>query len=469
MPVIYDGNAIIPGPFVSISQSERRSDDGTLLGHTNTIRLVGKVVAYKGSPNSSGGFWTLGGEPPDEVLTSDERLKAIVRKINALKGMLRDGAELNIVSWDGYSVAKFYTKVVDFDAPEDLWYNTADYVITLQEEKSNLQINGDDVYIDSMSEQWSFEENPDDRQDPFGQEIVYVATHTVSAHGVQAYDETGASLGAGWEQAKKFVDSKIDNAIDSTMSRYDLSGYQQYNYLLSNQVDEYGGAYSATEIWTLAKGKVYREESNITCRINALEATNSIVVEGTIIGYEGDSGRWDNALTGWEEVEPEILTRALSYSVEGVGTLNPIELNKVVGKNPTRGTITYSYEYDTRLPVTIPNALSESFTVTDTGQKDVFASILVLGRTLGPVLQDIGTKTAKQRTLSIDVLMPVSGVAGIGYLAGYNLKPNTNTVKAALQPIGTTKLFLDQDDESWNWRTGVYNRLVQWTFEKEDD
>jgi hypothetical protein len=88
--VIYDGNAVIPGPLPTVSRETQTADDGTPVGALYTITLRGKIIPWKGSPDSAGSFWTASGYPPDETKTSDQMMGAILRKQEALTRLFSD-------------------------------------------------------------------------------------------------------------------------------------------------------------------------------------------------------------------------------------------------------------------------------------------------------------------------------------------------------------------------------------------
>lgn len=101
--VIFNGQAIIPAPFVSISKQYETADDGTVVGSLYQITLKGDIIAWKGSPNSTGGFWTQTGYPPDETsMTVTEMFGAITRKNSALRSLFSaQGALLELQPPDG--------------------------------------------------------------------------------------------------------------------------------------------------------------------------------------------------------------------------------------------------------------------------------------------------------------------------------------------------------------------------------
>jgi hypothetical protein len=103
----------------------------------------------------------------------------------------------------------------------------------------------------------------------------------------------------------------------------------------------------------------------------------------------------------------------------------------------------------------------------------MIASLTVLGRANGPILQDLGTVTAGSREVSVEaVIAPPSGcdVNGTGTIqAAIGAKP-TNDVTGILCGFQDDltdnygQVFKQSDNESWDIKTGRYSRNVSWTF-----
>lgn len=196
---------------------------------------------------------------------------------------------------------------------------------------------------------------------------------------------------------------------------------------------------------------------------STMEGKVTVQVEGNIQGFEVrdpntfliTSSRYTNASEKWSSyVYPNLASNA--ESIAGV-TLNPSPANTSIGVNDIAGTINYHFEYDNRPTPSVSGCISQNITLNNHNQVDIFASIPVLGRTAGPVLQDIVTNSAKKRQLQIELVM-------LAQTQSYTPSaPDTDAVVAAYIPGGT--VFLDQDDESWSPNTGRYTRSTSWTWE----
>lgn len=133
------------------------------------------------------------------------------------------------------------------------------------------------------------------------------------------------------------------------------------------------------------------------------------------------ASKYANAVSGWiNEVKPYLYRRACipmssSDRTKGYipGAANPPQPpnNPVYSKNSVlniipistsethnlkKGSISYSYEFNNKFTI-ISGVLYESVSIEETGPTDVIGEAFVLGRSLGPVLQNLGTKTSTKK------------------------------------------------------------------------
>jgi len=151
--------------------------------------------------------------------------------------------------------------------------------------------------------------------------------------------------------------------------------------------------------------------------------------------------------------------------------LNPIPVSVTEGFNPAEGSITYSWSYNNRPLNYIAGSISENLTVDDTFATPLVASIFVLGRKLGPILQDLGTVTSSQRRVSFEVVFPrpsalrdlkfkneqYSQITGlIESFNPENLMPNNATNQ------GGIKSYVKSDTAAWNITEGRLTKEKTW-------
>jgi hypothetical protein len=467
MPTSYDGKKLIPLTYAGYTKEYRRSGDGTKIGQIYNIVLRGTIVAYKGSPDSGGNFWIAGGYPPDEVIVYDERLKAIQRKQEAIRCLFStDGLLLEVTPWDGSLPFKCNPRVKSIEFSEGLWVETSQYTINLEADfiYNNILPNcPPDLtpHIDDATEEWQMEaaEHID----------TYRLSHTVSAKGKKFYDETGTLIAEAWQEASGWVLPRL--GIDLNRARgqgtHNLSSaYNGYNYTRSQTIDELAGTFQVTETWLVASG-VAIEDFTVESRTSANEDLTIVTINGTVTGLESrNNTTWTqriqekySAASGYfaSIVEPNLLSRAQTYS--GL-SMNPAVLEKSIGRNPTTGVITYNYTYNNRPANSVAGSLSDSIEIVDDLQSDVFAVIGVIGRTTGPVLQDLSAKTEKKRTLNIEAKMPAKKYGGSA-----SSEPDVSSIINTYTPNFSYLLMIAQNEKVWNPITGHFRRTIGWVYE----
>lgn len=471
---IYNGKRLIPCPFITLNKTFERQDDGTLIGTTWQGTIRGKIISYMGSPDKSGNFWALGGFPPDDTVTQDEKLGAIFRKQEAIRELFsEDGYLLEFQSLDGSAPMKCNPRITGITFDEGNWVNTCDYSITFDADIIYLNggVLGEDAntyFIKSAGETWQIETNEDQVED-IGLR-TYRLTHEVQAQGKRIFNGDGSVSMPAWNRAKEYVIARLgfDQLIISGSSIKDLPDYYNaYNHVRSESIDENAGNYSVTETWLLSSGTA-TEDFSISCNSSLDSSLTSVTIDGTIVGLESRdsnmrmvSSKYSGALLKFESVSGIIYSRARNYSGKN---LNYRPLQSTISKSPNAGSLTYSYQYDDRPANLLSNSLSEIFTVQDSFDNDIIAIIPVPGRSRGPVLQDIETKTERTRSISVEIVMPIpSG----GLSERYNANPyNTiNTLVNDLKPTGY-QVFQTENSPSWDLNTGRFSLNRQWTYEE---
>jgi hypothetical protein len=471
--VIYDSNRLIPAPLVSISKQYTRAADGTKLGSNFSIVLQGKCIPHMGSPNESGAFWTAGGFPPNmsaSGLTENNALGILLKKQEAIKTLFsNDHKLLEIQTEDSaYQATKCNPQILDISFSEGPWWQFFDYTITMS--APAIYINGSGLtepnlsYVESASESWDIqptEEYTDESS------RTYTITHNVGAKGLKNYSETGVLIRDAWEEARVFVASRLgfNLGFNASGSIPEVNtGYTPYNFMRSQNVDKLGGSYSVTENWTLSKEAAV-ETFEISTETSSDSNLNTVSIQGTIQGLETrnpttqavTTTKYSSAEDKFDSLN--ILSRAQTYA--GF-SLNILPAQEVIGRNPNAGTISYQYRYDDRPSNIIPNSKSESITINESLQTEFPVPIFVLGRTRGPVIQNLETSKEKRRTLNIEAVVTTSGLVDI------NNNPRTlgyiDSIITAATPNGDVVLIEDRQ-ETWDCITGRYSYTQSWLFD----
>lgn len=467
MPVMYRGTKLIPAPFVTITKEFQRGEDGKVQKTFFNITATSKMLAYKG-----GADWQQSGYPPDtDAVTAadpDKRLALIIDKQKDMIDLFSvDGGWFEIQPYDGSAAIRFQPRIQNINFNEGLWFEYFPYTISMQ---ADCVAFGN--YLDcgnnsnkQADETWSIEQ-----ADERGR--TYRMTHQVQTTQKDKYktDGSGQIELKGWQVAREMVLVRLGlvTEIKNAAKVLDLQNFNAYNYARSENIDEAAGRFSVTETWLLVNRSENDciEEYTVTSRTSSDTGLTSVNIDGTVTGLEIRNNttraltteRYTTANLAFTGIIAQALSRCQNYS--GV-TLNPAPLNQSVGRQPLNGVITYNYEYNNRASV-IKGALNASITIADRFPADVFAKINVLERPLGPILQDIGSKTEAGRSLTIDLTMPAAK-----YGMSDPEEPEVEDLVSQYTPTGTGKVFMDRTEKSWSPQTGRYSRNVSWTFNKE--
>lgn len=376
-------------------------------------------------------------------------------------------------------------------------------------------------FIQDYQESWSIE--ADDQQPESTNPYLpktYRVTHNLSATGKTHYSpDMSVSIGSkktkAWENAANFVKSRlIQNPQDlsgvypnTLMPGFMGSGtinlvnqYDAYNQVRTENCDEGAGSFSVTETFLLASGTSYESFNlNITSNIDA--PFIDVSLDGQIKGLEalGTSGVMDKISSNqyWPLSSGSAYHNAMQKyrdisndSKFGVGcdlykrannavavALNSQPKTITLGVNEYTGEINYSLAFDNRPTNIISGCLTEQINVNDTYPGDVFATIPVLGRATGPVLQYMGSRTEYRRDVSINLVVDYTKVP-YGETRNPLLLKKPSIVSPTAEQIhellielspanepGIRKYFLSPPSESWSPKDGQYSINLSWTYE----
>ena len=353
---------------------------------------------------------------------------------------------------------------------------------------------------------------------------VYSVTHNVSAQGEPLSGHDPAYL------AQQFVSSKLgfSNEMGAVSGILNASGVACNNFR-SISINKTEGTCNATETFMINPSGKYKEDFELSANTSVEDPFTSIEINGTIQGYAnvnypnpnplgesfaGSDGysthKFKNAITAWsglrnaagavttEGISGLLYTRANSFyqfqpphpaflgahsegdpSRKAINTLNPTTLSTAVGYNITEGVITYAYSYNDRPIHVVPDALSETINITENEPTDIFASLQVLGRASGPLLQDMGTKGPRTREISIDAFLPIgTGTNFTQNVDGTTQYTQLNNPSFLVAPTGYDGLisgyeysltstyasvFINGQSKTWQPKIGRFTFQKSWT------
>lgn len=153
--------------------------------------------------------------------------------------------------------------------------------------------------------------------------------------------------------------------------------------------------------------------------------------------------------------------------------MNPVPVSMSESHRPHAGEIDYAFEFNNRPLNLVRGSVSETLNINDNFPVQQVAEIFVLGRKLGPVLQDLNTVSAASRELTLEVVLPKPRSlldrtifpidayrAATGIVEQFNPKymfGNTDT---------TIKSFVKTDSQSWNPIEGRLSISKGWTWQR---
>ena len=92
--------------------------------------------------------------------------------------------------------------------------------------------------------------------------------------------------------------------------------------------------------------------------------------------------------------------------------LNYIPVSTSEGHDPLKGIITYNHQYTNKTKI-FSGVIAESVDISVNGPGDVISEAFIIGRPLGPVLQNLNTRTSTTKSVNIEItVVPPSSAAG---------------------------------------------------------
>lgn len=431
MSVSFNGISLRPVQSLTINQSSDFSENGKLKKYLFSISISGKIVAAQDQSVDS---------RHEEIKSKVQALLTAFKNVDA-----NSNTFLDIQSQNGAPAIKFIPRIKNVQIQDGTWVDFADYSLDL--EADEIFIGGTKIPLDDLSQtlydkddNWSISYSDEDKK-------FITVNHSISA---RAKD---TDTKKGWQIAKEYVDEQITlsgnivpQEIDSATGR-ETTGKPLINKKIKYDVSILNGQINAEIELTFhdllsnpTQNNYATHDQTITENESRETILKSTSVEGNIIGLLNISSsqssgehRYSNALALWEIVKNEIEAAYINKNL----------LSRTITQDKTKGTISYTYEYNDSENVF--GGKSENITISQSEASQVIiVNDAINNQGDGPIFQDMSTKKAKTKTVTIDVI------------SDSNIVPDTSSYSPSINAI------LDSDSVQYSLNSGKVTRTTSW-------
>jgi len=211
---------------------------------------------------------------------------------------------------------------------------------------------------------------------------------------------------------------------------------------------------------------IIQDEYRVTRSFNREDGRTIYTINGNIQGLNinglSREQRFANALEYWNIIaQSSMYSRIFTY-YDNANIPYAVPVTTEIEQYKNAATINYSYSYNNKPAPIISGALFESITVSEQNAKQkvqVVARIPIIGRVVGPIIQDMNTTTEKIRSINIEVVLGPTG--STTWLSSFSLKPDYDEYVYQLQPEGGK---VQEDNEVWDWINGRYQKNISWVY-----
>lgn len=497
------------GVAIGIQKEFSRSNDLSIINEKHSISVRGQIIASGATPEERYENLIL------QTLSYAQKIAGgSTRSSTAQMGTL-------VISGDGGELLRYddvALQSVDVSEPSDdtagIQYQDVSLVfetyMTPSDPASVHKLRSASETLDIKKEEDSFAylgNNIDTENSPYH---AYTVTHTISAEGLINNKDSREAF----EEAFNYVNEKKKDSLDvsnadpfqrslfSTINQRTLAvsnntsivvdetqinQYGQYNKIRTASSDIFGGSYSITTTFFLS-----REESliDITGNYNRDESGDaSVSVEGTVRGL--------SSLNPTATQHDKIIQARKTY-VNITGDLGPTSkiykfakdifdryqlnstclalrdkaLNYSFGENKNAGTVVFNVSYKvvpTQLNVLlqgITGAMVATASISDNNRSgagfDVQTVVIIpiIGRSAGPIKQDMNTTKERTRTAVIDVTIDPCYRSPDNSL----LRSQALLSVSSYAPSGAS-VYINNFTENWEWTAGKYQGTLEWIYE----
>lgn len=513
-----------PTPQISMSLEFDRDNTGKVLGARNIINIEGQMYSASGS----GGFEKLGGYESGlrAAFSVDGQAFSF-----GCGGTTFYSGNAKVSRYTADKSENYWTATINYsiDLEVEVSGSGFDYISSAQDEW-NIEPLEEYSYVPSpfpastISQPTQGEPIP---TSPFSFVAgpvypVYRVSRTVGAVGKFVPTGSGGSGIPGLVNAQNWVKKQIGSGLKISGA---TSGLVLYNFVRSISASQSEGSYRITDTFLgLPTGMSGNYTESFTIE-SSLDNTylRTITINGTIKGLEpintgnvdssgtigsglsgifyptvpsgrGSGNKFANAISGYSGIKSGLYDRCRAFmSPTGSSTntttifgrffgrnespLHPIPISITEGFNPAEGQVTYSWAFNNRPLNLISGSISETLTVNDNFPAQQIAEIFVIGRRLGPVIQDLGTYTSASRDVTFEVLfLRPTGLSGLKFpktayqaITGIIESFNPSYLLGGGTPATSNcKAFVKSNTENWYVSEGRFVKAKSWAWTKCD-
>jgi len=393
--VFYNGCQLTPAPLIDWKVEGQFDDSGTRTSDLNRLTLTGTILV-----TPSGSYEAMY-EKQEELRTAfsvDE--KDFVILAGPANKTLAEGTVI---------CSGLKPKVTSLNIPADTQFQRIDYTIELEDQ---VTVSGVSGVTSSLSDQWSFSEDPDT--------CTVNVTHQVSAEGIDGESDK-------FEQALRAVKLRLGiDKLPLTLpcfvepnasglfgiphpSLTDGGPIFEVSVQREEVADVANGSYSATEIFTIVSGVPFYFTQKTEAFAEDVKGIATVTLTGTVQGLgrtlmasepEGGPG-FARACSGFiNSVRPQLKWQASGVydkykegsAGSGLAIFNPTAFSTT--QNKCRGTVDFSITFTDDPTANLPSGIvSRTCNVNTVEGIQLQASHAIPFRRLGNIIQDIKTTT----------------------------------------------------------------------------
>lgn len=393
--VSYGGEKLTPAPLIDWVIESQFDDSGNRTANLNRITLTGTVLV---SPSGS----------YEQMYEKQEQLRSMFAE-DYLDFVILAGPANKTLPEGTIIASGIQPKILSVTVPADTQFIRIDYTVELED---LVAVSGVSGVTSSLSDQWSFREDPDS--------CTVQVTHNVSAEGVDGEPDK-------FEQALRAVKARlgidklpieIPYFVEPNASGFfgfvhpsNPSGGPIFEVSVQREevADVANGSYQVTEIFTIVSGVPFYFTQHTESFEEDVNGIATVTIAGTVQGLgrtitigHGDGGvGFERAVSGFiNHVKPSlrweasgVYTRYKEGGVpSGIAVYNPTTFS--VTQNKCRGTVDFSITFTDDPSANLPSGIvSSSANIAITEGLRLYASHAIPFRRLGNIIQDIKTTT----------------------------------------------------------------------------